>query len=269
MLSSRSLNAALIAVGCLSGTLLLLGPLPCCARPKAKAMTAKAATRAATKHYKAGRYQKASELYRSAFKATKRPAYLFNAARAAQRGFLFDAATRDFNRYLELKPKDPKGKRRARLHLKEIAEIQARAAASKAKISRDEPTAAAVPPPNIRKSTATAKWKAPASWALVGVGTIAAGLGAWWALSATADGDELDEKLGKNDSQGIIGISHAEAEAQRQDINSRLIRSYVSTGVGLAALGAGVWMLMSQRQSTALAVVPTRDGLQTTWLVRF
>ena len=79
------------------------------------------ALRMANLHYQEGRFRKAAELYHDAFRTYPEAAFLFNAGRAEMRDFQLDEAERDFRRYLELPGVDAAGRRRANVHLDEIA----------------------------------------------------------------------------------------------------------------------------------------------------
>ena len=235
---------------------------------------ANALHKAATKRYKAGKYKKASELYHRAFKMSSVPSYLFNAARAEQRAFAYDAAERDFRRYLRLSNQDARGQSRARVHLKEIREIRAKLAEAK---RRERAHARAEARPTSRSHTTAAPnvnvkpagWRRPAGWALVGVGSLAVGFGVYSIGSTSSDAQALDAALAKKDADGIVGVDYQSAESQRQSINDRLVRGYMGLGIGAVAAGVGAWMLISRPEASTVSVLPGRDRLSVSWVTRF
>ena len=79
--------------------------------------------------YKKGDYRKAAGLFHQAYGFDPLPDFLFNAARAEQRAFMFDESERDFHIFLGLKGTNPTAVRRAKTHLKEVKEARKHIAA--------------------------------------------------------------------------------------------------------------------------------------------
>ena len=75
--------------------------------------------------YKAGEYQKASELFWEAYALTRQPATLFNAARAYQKNGSHRAAIITVHNYISLKDATEEGKASAKKHIKDIEKQQA------------------------------------------------------------------------------------------------------------------------------------------------
>jgi tetratricopeptide (TPR) repeat protein len=114
----------------LAAMLVALLARPALAGPSA-AEAASGALQLARHHYEKGDYARAAGLFHEAFGIDPVPAYLFNAARAEQRGFLLDEAERDFGRFLGLPGAESAAKARAETHLKEVRETRAQLAATR------------------------------------------------------------------------------------------------------------------------------------------
>ncbi|MBP46731.1 MAG: hypothetical protein CMH53_02220 [Myxococcales bacterium] len=151
--SSRA-GLALLRVATFAVVFMLGGPI-CGAEPSpaqvsrasheilaGESTTALAANRLATHHYAKGEFKQAAKLYLEAYKINPKASYLFNLARSEMRDFQNEHAKKNFQQYLERKDTSAKGRKRARLHLEEIAAYQSRlkAAESKASMGTDSVT---------------------------------------------------------------------------------------------------------------------------------
>ncbi len=111
-------------------------------------------------------------------------------------------------------------------------------------------------------------WMAPAGWASLAVGAVAAGVGAWLYLAAQADGAALDEKAGIRNANGdVTGIYESDFNAQKADAESGLLAGGAILGVGVAAIGAGLGLVAMAPDDTALAldIGPGRLGAIACW----
>lgn len=100
------------------------------------------ALKVAKHYYDKGDFEKAALRFHEAYKIHPNPAFLFNAARAEQRGFKLEAAERDFNEVLR-RAKDPKMLKRTRLHLAEIKAYRERLSGDAAQANKANAAAAA------------------------------------------------------------------------------------------------------------------------------
>ncbi len=97
--------------------------------------------------------------------------------------------------------------------------------------------------PALRAAT----WKTPAGYASLALGGV--GVGTWVALllSTRSDAGDPNAALAQKDGAGKIdGLSSAEYKAQKKNIDDRQMLGGAALGVGIAAIGAGAWMLMTR-----------------------
>ncbi len=246
----------------------------------------------ATHMYKAGNFAKAAELYHTAFKIDPKPAFLFNAARAEQRVMMLEVAEKHFKQVLALKGVDARTVSRSRMHLQEIETVrkalmaaQAKAGGKKApptdtrtaepapvskSVDKSAAPAAAAPSPAAHKNaeapatvvTKGGGWKAPAGWASVITGGVLAGVGGWLLVSYMNDQEALDARQVATTGGGKVkDISYAEYEEQQTALWTRRGLGFGVLGVGLAAVGAGAWMVLTAPESGAVTVAPTHRGV--------
>ena len=244
----------------------------------------------ANEHYKAKRFAKAEQLYLTAFEVSKNPAYLFNAGRAAQRAFALDRAEKHFQRYLSQEKNNPKGLSRAKLHLQEVEEARAAlkrasalataarpaplspptapapaapAAAPPAAGAKAAPTVAQAPPPPVATAAATAPggWRTPLGWAATGAGAAVAGYGAWLLIAVLIDRGDMDAELDKKDDAGkITGLQYSVYRDWEEAANEDVFMGHTLLWPGVALLGAGAWLLLSDDGPGTAAFVPAPGG---------
>jgi len=259
----------------------------------------------ANTHYKAKRFDKAEQMYITAFEISRNPAYLFNAGRAAQRAFKLDRAEGHYKRYLSLEKADAKGIRRAKLHPQEVDEARAalkQAAGTRAPAAAPvvpQPTPAAPPPrvepkpqpapvapekasavaptpkvpvpPTVSKpAAAPAGWRTPAGWLAVGLGGAAAAWGTTLLVTSLLDRTDMDEMLAEKDEDGdITGLSYKTYADWETSVNDDIVQGHTFLWPGTAVLAAGVWLLLSRPDSTTVAWTPTRGGGSLHFSLRF
>jgi len=257
---------------------------------KADSGDAAAADRAAmgalamAKHlYKQGKYKKAAAFFRQAYDVKPIPEFLFNAARAEQRGYLLREAERDFLVLLARPNLDATMRRRAKIHLKEVREAlahttrlkaeaaDARAQASRARANAKQATMDARMRKNAEKS---GQWTNRLKWPVLGIGVAALGFGTWSLLNAAASQSDLDTHIDPDTGKFRPTITVAEARSQQSSINGGYFTGWVSAGLGAALLGVGTWLLSSESDSSihqtrsTLAITPMfgrRRGMAIAW----
>jgi len=194
--------ASLVVAAAVATTALVPAPA------HANEAAAMGALKLAKHYYDKGDFKKAAERFREAYGIHPNPAFLFNAARAEQRGFMLDDAERDFKEVLK-KSKDKTMRHRAEVHLQEIAAYRkqlaaqgtdaakAKAAADKAKRDAEKAKREAAA---ARKEAAQAKEEAAVAKKAVH------GKGAQKVVAGMA-GLSLKEKVLYGASAGLLVIS--------------------------------------------------------------
>ncbi len=202
--------------------------------------------------YLAGRYQEAEQRYADAWRLWPgEPLYLYNAARAAERAGRLEAAERMYSLYLDKAPAGQAEIAKARFHLAEIKANRKHAGA---------PTG-----PGHASSAGSGRGTAGLAILITG-GVIAAG-GGLLLGSAASDQTDLDTRLSQRNAQGaIVGISHTDALAKQNAINTS---KYVGWGMvgGGALAGVTGAILMATAPSSRVAIAPALDGrgVQLAW----
>jgi tetratricopeptide (TPR) repeat protein len=260
---------------------------------------------AANSNYKEKKFVKAAQMYVTAFEVSKNPAYLFNAARAYQRGYRLEDSEALYKRCLTL-VNDPQSKvvRRARVHLQEIEEARkalaaaAEAGSTAAKDGADEPKASssqtpatgkgvvadkkvvpALPPSsNSRLSVELAAdrptkrpaWKRYVTWGLLGGGGVIAAVAGWTISKAVDDKAELEKQLANQKRGDKVVMNYQTYATQVSNINGELYTGYGLVAVGVVAIGTGAWMLVgAEDAATSVAVLPSAHGVRFGLATRF
>jgi hypothetical protein len=183
--------------------------------------------RQAVERFKAADLEVAARLFMQAYKLAKRPVLVFNAARAYEEAGKKGDAVALFRLYMEISD-DVSGIDDAR---KRIAKLE------------EEPAAVAVPV----AVTAVADDGGGVRWGFlaggVGVGLGLGATGGWLWLDAGERETALAKKLKLKGPDGkVTGISESEAKAENDAIGMRKTMAAISGGIGLAALGVGLWL---------------------------
>lgn len=251
---------------------------------------------------KAGEFALCAALFHQAY--AKDPgylAYLFSAARCAQKAGELDSAERDFRTYLARCPKGDKLAEKAEQYLAEILEERKKAppaaptapqetagAASpkvEAKAAAEKPLGA--PPPEVLapvEKSADLPSKTPAVlraepspsrgglWLALGGVALMAGGAALWAQGQSQASDLDGELSGRGDGL-VLNQSYAEAMGRQEDANRA-----IGLGLGVAVVGAlltgagGWWWLRAPADSAGIASVrlapgPAAMGVSLQWAV--
>lgn len=198
---------------------------------------------------KAGNFTLAAQLWGDALgMQPDKMAWLLRQGRAQHLAGNKQAALAIYDRYLALPPEKAPGQSDAARWRAEIAP----ATFEDAPVPKDVPAAAVV-----ATVQAPSKWPA---YAVLGAGVAAMAGGGILLAVANADDAALQLKFKKVDAAGhIVGMTPAEAATASGKVESQYLQGWIAAGVGAAATGVGVWMLLRKPEAKAV-VVPTRDG---------
>ena len=280
--------ALLTALALLVGTAPVARAAPVPARSAtADPTAAKAAMDLARYHYGKSDYQTAAKLFHQAYALDAVPEYLFNAARAEQRGFELDDAERDFLAFLDLQDVSDEARHRAGVHLKEVRETRTQLGAAKIKVEAERAKAVAaaemaeaerakaaaaaagasanavapVPVVGVNAGGSDGAWRAIAGWSALAVGVGALGYAGWSGLDAASAQKELDRALSATDANGkIAGLGYDDYRARQSGIYDQRDRAVITGSVGLVAAGVGAYLLLTQRAPVRAALIPQRGG---------
>lgn len=198
--------------------------------------------------YLAGRYLEAEQRYAEAWRLWPgEPLYLYNAARAAERAGRLEAAERMYSLYLDKAPPGQAEIAKARFHLAEIKANRKHAGAG--------------------PGAATGSARGTAGLAILITGGVVAVGGGLLLGSAASDQTDLDTRLGQRNAQGeIVGISHTDALAKQNAINTSKYIGWGMVGGGAVAGVTGA-ILMATAPSSRVALAPALDGrgVQLAW----
>jgi len=242
----------------------------------------------AKKRYEQGEFAIAAELYMKAYALDKRPAFIFNAARAHEKAGKKGEAVALFKLYLSVSD-DALGKAEAEAHIKTLEGEPEAAKPDPAPRPADPPPTVADakprppdPGPTVLRekpsepkpvdTTLTARPKRPGSggppkWAgalVLSAGAVSAITGVvFWAAAAGRETD-LKGNLGRTDAESglVVGISQRDATTENDLIGSRKTLGAVFGGIGALGILAGGILLLTSHSGTEgqLTVVPTPQG---------
>ena len=270
----------------LAVALFVAAPAPATANPP------KTPFEEAVAHFKAGEYARAAPAFHIAYSRDSKPVLLFNAALSEQRSNQLELAQRDYKRVLARTDLHPKIAERARAGLAAVEAALAAAAGTGAstpprpkpvvvvpapttKPAPEQPVAGAARPPGasakpgaagpdpvIAESAPGGGWHKPVGWAAVGVGGVLVGVGGWLLASWSADEAEFNEGLTRKDGDGgkVSNISREAYQARWNELGAQRNGALATTLTGVAAAGAGAWLLWSAPEDKAVTVLPVGRG---------
>ena len=193
-------------------------------------------------YYYKGKYPIATELYRRAYALDpSRPEYLYGAARSEHKAGHKAAAVKLYEELLQKAPPASPHAVKARHHL-----ANARAEAA---------TAASAPGAATRPA-----WQTYLGRGLLAAGGAAVVVGAVVGAGAVADNSVLDDELaGYSAEHPVTSMTWDDARRRRLAANSWIRTGWVVAGMGTAAAGVAVWMLL-RRPAAKVAVAPAPDA---------
>lgn len=256
---------------CLRATLacMLVWFAVACPAQAAESEAAAAAYKLALHHYEAEAFDKAAPLFHQAFAIRPEPVFLYNAARAEERGGHTETAVNTYRKLLALSDIPEKMADKAREHLAtaEAEVAKRRAARERAQAEQAAALAREQEAARLRAAEEAASTRKMIGWASAGTGLVLLGGAAWLLASWSSDQAALDEKVADR-VDGMVVKTSFEAYTAEQDRVDRLgVMGASAAGLGAAALGLGAWMLLSTDEPTAVAVMPEPRGARL--VVRF
>ncbi|MCO4764569.1 MAG: hypothetical protein KC502_23875 [Myxococcales bacterium] len=257
--------------------------------PKTKA-PALSAHKLATHMYKSGKFKEAARLYLTAYKLDPKAEFLFNAARAEQRGMMLGQSERHFRQVLALPGVAAKTAARAQMHISEIAAVRkalsARASAARASAAQAEAArvAAAKQAARVKRQRATqaaaasqrakrqanGDWRRTAGWATTAGGVVVSAVGGWLLATYASEQASLDKRHSqKNEAGQYIGLDYATYESEQTTLWRKRGAGIGAAVVGVGALATGVWWLLSHKAEGAVALRPVASPTSAGFAWRF
>jgi hypothetical protein len=299
---ARSNRFALVAMSMAVLLAMSVAVVPADAAPPPPSKAALGALELAKHHYKQGHFAKAATLFIEAYGISPNTAFLYNAGRAQQRAVMLDQAEATFRRYLKEELEDQVAIGRARVHLIEIAKLRKHIRGIRKQLSGssgsgksapapapDAPVPAPVAPQpapvkpaasavtagddghelgsslTTLKTQAQPSWRPMAAWAGVIGGGAALVLGGVFFTMAEMDtravaSAEINDGL-------IESINYKRYQEVEESVAANRLAGGVSAAVGAVALGAGLYLLLSDSKRVAIWASPKPGGgyLQTAW----
>lgn len=230
-------------------------PLTAYAGPKEKA-EAKKHIDAATQAHQAGKYDVALTELQTAYTLDPQPDLMYAIGQVQVKLNNCPEAIQSYQKFLESKPGDEP----AAAANEAIKTCQDQLAAAQPPPPPPPEPVKPPPPPPPPKPTAKQFYQDPIGDGLVGVGVVAAVTGVIFYVSARGTLDDADK-----------ATTYAAQQSLVDDAHSKRTIAVVLGGVGVAALGVGVWRWMQVKSSgeQAVALVPRTDGGMVAWTGRF
>ncbi len=260
--SARSWSSRLVAAACIA---LVIWPAMATAKPaktrpsknRAAQEQAAALSQVAAAKNEAGDFKLCAEFYHQAYRTDPTfLGYLFSAARCEQKAGDLDAAERDFRQFLARAPKEDELVAKASAYLDEILAERQKARPVDKQAPADKP--APVEPPAAVTPVQAPSQTPPSSgnglgWAVLGGGAALAAVGAYLVADGLAARAALEDDLALPQGGIITKLSPSEARDRESSYRTRLGLGGGLVGLGVAALGAGVWLLVRTPSDVAVA----------------
>jgi len=264
------------------------------AKPPSAKSEAESVAETAARRFKEGDYELAAQLFLKAWALTKKPAQLFNAARAYEQAGKAGEAISLFEKYIAVET-DAGGREEAKLRAERLRESAAherelraardkaaREQAARAKAERERlseiPRDRNMSPQLSRERERVARVEHPAAsapmqrpgrarvgpWVLAGSGAVVAIVGAVLLGTATSADASLRADTDTRDAGGhVTGVTQADAFARADRNGSRRTAGVVVGALGLGALVGGLgWLLLPSRDADySFGIAPAQTGL--------
>ncbi len=264
--------------------------------PEAK-KRAMAALVIAKQYYAEKEFKLAAKLFHKAYSLDPKPAFLYNAARAEQRGFMLAEAQRDYERLIGLKNADVETRKRAKVKLEEVREALEhykpapkvekveKPAPVETEVKAVEPVAKAKPivqvepekpvtikPVEVRVvNVAAAPQTRWLGWLSLGLGSASLAVGSMVALQGRSSGDVLGTELDAVASGSQPMLSEVQYDTkieEKGEHETKMTTGLVLAGVGAAVAGVGAYLLLTSPEQPAVALAVgagSRPRLTMSW----
>lgn len=229
------------------------------AAAEAKATEAKA-------FFQAKLYPQAAERFMQAYALSKRPALVYNAARAYEEAGKRSEAIALFKLYEGLPDAAAEGRQEARQRREALERALA---ADKGAPTPAPGEASPQPPPSSRQPPA---WRQPAMVAGLSLGAVGVLAGGVLLGLAGADQSELDADLGRKDASGlVVGVDYPTYVERQTAIGDTRRLGWIGLGAGAALLagGAALFFWSPADAPAAVALAPAAGGGRLEVLWRF
>ncbi len=260
--------------------------------PEAK-KRAMAALEIAKQYYAEKEFRLAAKLFHKAYSLDPKPAFLYNAARAEQRGFMLEEAQRDYERLIGLKNADAETRKRAKIKLEEVREAREHykpapkiEKADKPAPVKAEAEAEAVQPAAKAETTATVEPEKQVTkkevqvhvvnfaepspsrwlgWLSLGLGSASLAVGSMIALQSHTQASELREEVNVATVAGQEKLSTPDYDSKQEEVddskqeevdghNSKTITGLVLAGIGVVVAGVGAYLLFESPEEPEVAL---------------
>jgi tetratricopeptide (TPR) repeat protein len=206
-------------------------------------------------YYSKGQFEKAADLFMEAYQLDARVEFMFNAARAYQRAIKLKRAKALFNRCLKTSNAPAVVIEKAKIYLQEIENMekalhQAKHDGEKEASDAYITTKTKVVARNKIKKEPKQEWKGSFGSTTLGLGGVAATVGAYLLLNAY-------ELSGASDSAADSGeIDYGEYDRQKTKAEKLNVIGWGAVGLGAVTAGFGIWCLATQPDKVIIAPMP-------------
>ena len=201
---------------------------------------------------KAANFALAVRLWGEALQIQPRPAWLLRRARAEHLAGNAEAATKGYDRYLELATETAPERADA---LRWRAELQPSAPAAPKALGTTAPSLPSEAGATAYQRLETAPDRTLA-WILTGGGAAVGLAGAGLYLATLSDQAAHEASLEARTDGKFSGTAYEDAKASADAINGRVRLAWAVGGAGAVAAGVGAWMLLKTPGKVAVAPVP-------------
>jgi tetratricopeptide (TPR) repeat protein len=229
---------------------LLALPVVAFAGPKEKEEAQKHVTKA-TEAHQAGKYDVALTELQAAYALDPQPDLLYAIGQVHVKLGKCDEAVASYEKFLATNP--PKDAATSAKEAIDTCKAQAAPPPPEPTPPPPEPTPPPAPPPQPEG----AKFDKVGS-AIIGAGVVSMVVGIVFYSSAVSTLDDAEMAATYNEHDDLVGSAQTKRNV-----------SLVFGGLGVAAVGVGVWHYMNFKSEHSVAVTPTSSGGMVTWMGRF